>query len=164
MNKNKVFVSKRMTITFSIILIVLFICAAIILYELIYYILNFDAILLILFCIPFIIFSTLFILCLILLNKVCCLIYYNKEVNKLYRKGLFFGFKSEIQISDIKEVETITIYRECDYIVIKDTTKNTYNSMSKNSYFKIEDNEDNMKFIRQFWFGPIVEKKPIWHD
>ena len=164
MNKNEVNSSKNVKITAFIALILFSIFAVIFLYELIVNTIKHGIVPFIVFGIILIIISVFIILSLILLNRGSCIITYDKKANKLYRRGFISGFKSEILISDIKEVEIISINRSHEFIVIKDTSKNTYNDMLNNSYFKVENTEDNMKFIRQFWFGPITENIPFKQD
>lgn len=108
--------------------------------------------------IPFAFFGFFVYISLFLINRGGYKIYYNKEEQALYRKGYFFGFKTKVKVENIKEVWLIDFVREGEFIVLVDTEHKSIDRIRKNSYIAMENTEDNVKFIRQFYDGPINKK------
>ena len=100
-------------------------------------------------------FSCFIFLFLLMLNRFGCKIIYNEEEQIIIRKGFICGYKYQLKIDDIKEVIIATFPKETTYYVIIDPYNTKYDGGSKKSFIRIEKNENNLKFIRQFWDKPI---------
>ena len=100
-------------------------------------------------------FSFFIFLFLLMLNRFGCKIIYNEEEQIIIRKGFICGYKYQLKIDDIKEVIIATFPKETTYYVIVDLCNTKYDGGSKKSFIRIEKNENNLKFIQQFWDKPI---------
>ena len=100
-------------------------------------------------------FSCFIFLFLFMLNRFGCKIIYNEEEQIIIRKGFICGYKYQLKIDDIKEVIIATFPKETTYYVIVDLYNIKYDGGSKKSFIRIEKNENNLKFIKQFWDKPI---------
>ena len=100
-------------------------------------------------------FSCFIFLFLLMLNRFGCKIIYNEEEQIIIRKGFICGYKYQLKIEDIKEVIIATFPKETTYYVIVDLYNTKYDGGSKKSFIRIEKNENNLKFIKQFWDKPI---------
>ena len=89
------------------------------------------------------------------LNRFGCKIIYNEKEQIIIRKGFICGYKYQLKIDDIKEVIIATFPKETTYYVIVDLYNTKYDGGSKKSFIRIEKNENNLKFIKQFWDKPI---------
>ena len=103
-------------------------------------------------------YSCFIFLFLLMLNRFGCKIIYNEEEQIIIRKGFIFGYKYQLKIDDIKEVIIATFPKETTYYVIVDLYNTKYDGGSKKSFIRIEKNENNLKFIKQFWHKPIKNK------
>ena len=103
----------------------------------------------------FICFLSLFFL---FLNRFGYKITYNEDERTIQRKGFICGYKYIVKIEDIKNIVTATFPKETTYYVIIDSHNTKYDGGSKKSFIRIEKNEDNLKFIKQFWDKPIENK------
>ena len=103
-------------------------------------------------------FSCFIFLFLLMLNRFGCKIIYNEEEQIIIRKGFICGYKYQLKIDDIKEVIIATFPKETTYYVIIDPYNTKYDGGSKKSFIRIEKNENNLKFIKQFWDKPIKNK------
>ena len=100
-------------------------------------------------------FSCFIFLFLLMLNRFGCKIIYNEEEQIIIRKGFICGYKYQLKIDDIKEIIIATFPKETTYYVIVDFYNTKYDCGSKKSFIRIEKNESNLKFIKQFWDKPI---------
>ena len=100
-------------------------------------------------------FSCFIFLFLLMLNRFGCKIIYNEEEQIIIRKGFICGYKYQLKIDDIKEVIIATFPKETTYYVIIDPYNTKYDGGSEKSFIRIEKNENNLKFIKQFWDKPI---------
>lgn len=100
-------------------------------------------------------FSCFIFLFLLMLNRFGCKIIYNEEEQIIIRKGFICGYKYHLKIDDIKEIIIATFPKETTYYVIVDLYNTKYDGGSKKSFIRIEKNENNLKFIKQFWDKPI---------
>lgn len=100
-------------------------------------------------------FSCFIYLFLLMLNRFGCKIIYNEEEQIIIRKGFICGYKYQLKIDDIKEIIIATFPKETTYYVIVDFYNTKYDGGSKKSFIRIEKNESNLKFIKQFWDKPI---------
>ena len=100
-------------------------------------------------------FSCFIFLFLLMLNRFGCKIIYNEEEQIIIRKGFICGYKYQLKIDDIKEIIIATFPKETTYYVIVDLYNTKYDGGSKKSFIRIEKNESNLKFIKQFWDKPI---------
>ena len=89
------------------------------------------------------------------LNRFGYKITYNEDERTIQRKGFICGYKYIVKIEDIKNIVTATFPKETTYYVIIDSHNTKYDGGSKKSFIRIEKNEDNLKFIKQFWDKPI---------
>ena len=89
------------------------------------------------------------------LNRFGCKIIYNEEEQIIIRKGFICGYKYQLKIDDIKEIIIATFPKETTYYVIVDLYNTKYDGGSKKSFIRIEKNENNLRFIKQFWNKPI---------
>ena len=148
--------SNRVIIYFSIFGIGFFSIAAIIcVFLLINSILNNQTNMIIVSSVLLVGFSCFIFLFLLMLNRFGCKIIYNEEEQIIIRKGFICGYKYQLKIDDIKEVIIATFPKETTYYVIVDLYNTKYDGGSKKSFIRIEKNENNLKFIKQFWDKPI---------
>ena len=113
-----------------------------------------------------IIYNSYFLRAVFYFNRDCCRVYFDKNSEKLCRRGLFFGFKSEVSLLDVKKVVSITIKdrspKDDDpynskYIVFIDEENNTFNEFKNKAYIRIADNEKNRDLLREFCNREVVE-------
>lgn len=100
-------------------------------------------------------FSCFIFLFLLMLNRFGCKIIYNEEEQIIIRKGFICGYKYQLKIEDIQDIVIATFPKETIYYVIIDPYNTKYDGGSKKSFIRIEKNENNLKFIKQFWDKPI---------
>ena len=100
-------------------------------------------------------FSCFIFLFLLMLNRFGCKIIYNEEEQIIIRKGFICGYKYQLKIDDIQDIVIATFPKETTYYVIVDLYNTKYDGGSKKSFIRIEKNENNLKFIKQFWDKPI---------
>ena len=86
-------------------------------------------------------------------NKSCNVVYFHDGV--LDRRGYLFGFKKTISISAIKEIKKVTLMRDGTYFVLVDGVSNYEDRLRRNSAIFIPCNDEGVKFIRQFFSGPL---------
>lgn len=94
-------------------------------------------------------------LSLLVLNRCGCKVIYDEKRKKIIRKGFIFGYKYELKIEDIQGITIISLPRDAVYYVFIDTINTKYDGGYKKSFIRIEKNEKNLKFIKQFWDKPI---------
>ena len=109
-----------------------------------------------------IVFSVLFVgficfisLFLFMLNRFGCKIIYNEEKQIIIRKGFICGYIYCLKIEDIKEIIIASFPKETTYYIFIDSYNTKYDGGSKKSFIRIEKNEKNLEFIKQFWNKPI---------
>ena len=88
-------------------------------------------------------------------NRFGYLVIYDSVNNTLSRRGLLCGYKLTINIDDIQDIIIETFSKETTYYVFIDSRSIKYDGGSKKSFLRIEKNEENLKFIAQFWDKPI---------
>ena len=88
-------------------------------------------------------------------NRSCCVVFYDSETNTIYRKGLFCGYKYSVSIENIKEIIIVSQVKEGVFYIFVDSCNTRYDALYKKSFIRIEKNEKNEKFIKQFWNKPI---------
>ena len=91
------------------------------------------------------------------LNRFGYKIIYNADEGTIMRKGFICGYKYTVKIEEIQDIVIATInsrFREKYYVII-DPYNTKYAGGLKKSFIRIEKNENNLKFIRQFWDKPI---------
>lgn len=98
------------------------------------------------------------ILILFYANRFGYIVVYDSKNNILRRKGLICGYKSQVKIDDIKDIIIATFPKETTYYIFIDSNNIKYDGGSKNSFIRIEKNDKNLNFIRQFWNKPIKNK------
>ena len=86
-------------------------------------------------------------------NRSCNFVYLHDGV--LDRRGYLFGFKKTISISAIKEIKKVTLMRDGTYFVLVDGVSNYEDRSRRNSAIFIPCNDEGVKFIRQFFSGPL---------
>lgn len=90
-------------------------------------------------------------------NRWGCIVKYDPKNNTLIRKGLICGYKYQVKIEDIQYIGVATFPKETTYYVFVDSHNTKYEGLSKKSFIRIEKNEINLEFIKQFWDKPIKE-------
>lgn len=88
-------------------------------------------------------------------NRFGYLVIYDSVNNTLSRRGLLCGYKLTINIDDVQDIIIGTFSKETTYYVFIDSRSIKYDGGSKKSFLRIEKNEENLKFISQFWDKPI---------
>lgn len=88
-------------------------------------------------------------------NRFGYLVIYDSVNNTLSRRGLLCGYKLTINIDDVQDIIIETFSKETTYYVFIDSRSIKYDGGSKKSFLRIEKNEENLKFIAQFWDKPI---------
>lgn len=148
--------SNRIIIYFSIFGILFFsIIAIVCVFSLINSIINNQINMIIVYSVLFVEFSCFISLLLLMLNRFGCKIIYNEEEKMIIRKGFICGYKYQLKIEDIKEIIIASFPKETTYYVLIDYTNTKYDGGSKKSFIRIEKNEKNQSFIKQFWDKPI---------
>ncbi len=148
--------SNRVIIYFSIFGIVFFSIAAIIcVFLLINSILNNQTNMIIVSSVLLVEFICFVSLLGLMLNRFGYKIIYNEEEKMIIRKGFICGYKYQLKIEDIKEIIIASFPKETTYYVLIDYTNTKYDGGSKKSFIRIEKNEKNQSFIKQFWDKPI---------
>ena len=148
--------SNRVIIHFSIFGIVFFSIAAIIsVFLFIDSITNVQTNVIIVYLILVIEFTFFVSLFFFILNRFGCKILYNANEGVIKRKGFICGYEYQLKIEDIMEIIITSVHWETTYYVFIDSINTKYNSGSKKSFIRIEKNENNLKFIKQFWDKPI---------
>ena len=100
-------------------------------------------------------FSCFISLYLFMLNRFGCKIIYNEEKQIIIRKGFICGYKYCLKIEDIKEIIIASFPKETTYYIFIDSYNTKCDGGFKKSFIRIEKNEKNLKFIKQFWNKPI---------
>ena len=95
------------------------------------------------------------ILSLFALNRLGCKVIYDPNNNIVYRKGFICGYQHKIKVDDILKIVIATFPKETTYYILVEPYNNNLDGISKKSFIKIEKNEDNYKFIMQFWDKPF---------
>lgn len=98
-------------------------------------------------------------LCVFELNREGYRIEYDADSKTVSRKGFICGYKFEIKSCDIKEILLVSFPRETTFYVLVDPINTKFDGGSKKSFIRIEKNEKNHNFIKQFWDKPIKEIK-----
>ena len=148
--------SNRVIIYFSIFGIVFFSIAAIIcVFLLINSILNNQTNMIIVSSVLLVGFICFVYLYGLMLNRFGYKIIYNAEERTIMREGFFCGYKYILKIEDIQDIVIAFFPRETTYYVIIDSYNTKKDGGSKKSFIRIEQNEKNLKFIKQFWDKPI---------
>ena len=148
--------SNRVIIYFSIFGIVFYSIPVIIcVFLLINSILNNQANLIIVYSV-FLVFLICFLFFIaFMLNRFGYKIIYNAEERTIMREGFFRGYKYILKIEDIQDIVIAFFPRETTYYVIIDSYNTKKDGGSKKSFIRIEQNENNLEFIKQFWDKPI---------
>lgn len=102
-----------------------------------------------------VVFLPFLLLSIFMLNRLGCKITYDKTNKLLIRSGFLCGYSYQINIADIKDIITATFPKETTYFVLIDSIGTKYNGGYKKSFIRIEKNEKNHQFIKQFWDKPI---------
>lgn len=148
--------SYRFIIYFSILEIVFFSIVAIIcVFLLINSILNSQKNMIIVYSVALFEFTCFASLGVLVLNRFGYKIIYNADEKTIMRKGFICGYKYILKIEDIQDIVIATFQNETTYYVIIDPYNTKYDGGSKKSFIRIEKNENNLKFIKQFWDKPI---------
>lgn len=148
--------SNRVIIYFSIFGIVFFSIAAIMcVFLLINNILNNQTNMIIVYSVLLVEFICFISLSLLTLNRFGCKIIYNEEEQIIIRRGFICGYMYQLKIEDIKEIIIASFPKETTYYIFIDSINTKYDGGSKKSFIRIEKNENNLKFIKQFWDKPI---------
>lgn len=95
--------------------------------------------------------SSSFILFIFYLNRLGCIIEYDKEKEVLYRRGYLFGYKSILKVAEIIKIEKATLEREGEYYIIIDKIHMKYESGSKKSFYRVPYGQEGKEFIKQFF-------------
>ena len=91
----------------------------------------------------------------LMLNRFGYKIIYNADERTIVRKGFICGYKYIVKIEEIQDIVIASFPKETTYYVIIDPYNTKYDGGSKKSFIRIEKNENNLKFIKQFWDKPI---------
>ena len=105
----------------------------------------------VLFAICDLLLSSMFIIFIIFLNKLGCIIIYDKDNNLLIRKGCLFGYKSILSVDEILKIEKATFEKEGEYYIFFDKIHTKYEAGSKKSFFRIPYTKEGEAFIEQFY-------------
>ena len=88
--------------------------------------------------------SLLFILSVVMLNRLSCIVWYDGTA--IGRKGLLFGFKHQIYVHEIKEIIVTSVPKQGRYVVVIDDFCNSDEGLSKKSYIRFEYTDKNKDF------------------
>ena len=151
--KNKVY-SSKFAASFSLISIIVFTITEIAnLYFLISNLISGEDVLFEI--IMFVGFLPFLLLYLFMGNRFGYIVTYDAEKNTIYRKGLIFGYKYQIKVDDIQDIVIATFPKETTYYILIDPYNKKYEGGYKESFIRIEKNDENLKFIMSFWNKPI---------
>ena len=152
--------SNRVSIYLSIFGIVIFSIAAIMcVCLLVNYIPNNQTNIIIASSVMLVVFICFIFPYLVMLNRYGCKIIYNEEEQIIIRKGFVCGYEYRLKVEDIKDIIIATIPWDATYYIMIDSVNTKYVSGSKESFLRIEKNDKNKIFIKQFWNKPIKEYK-----
>ena len=95
----------------------------------------------------------------VVLNRHGCKVIYNPIENTITRKGFVCGYKYQLKIEDIREIIISSFPKENTCYVLVDSVNTRYEGGYKNSFIRLEKNDKNAEFIKQFWDKPILTKE-----
>ncbi len=98
-------------------------------------------------------------LCVIALNRLCYKVTYDSNKKCINRNGFICGYKYQVNVEDIKEIIIVPFQNERSFFVFIDKFNTKYDGGYRKSFIRIEKNESNYEFIKQFWDKPIKEYK-----
>lgn len=98
-------------------------------------------------------FFTIFFFSCVVVNRFCCVIYFDKE--RVYRRGFFVGFRTFIEINSILYIKKVRFYRDGFYYCLVDNKHYHTSRGRKNSSIFIPYSEKGYNFIKQFYNGNI---------
>ena len=87
---------------------------------------------------------SILVLFVIALNRLSCIIWYDDK--SIGRKGLLFGFRHQIDMSEIQDVIIVTVPKQGRYVVIIDDYCNNVEGLSKRSYIRFEYTKKSKEF------------------
>lgn len=105
----------------------------------------------ILFLISQLVIDLIFVFSILFMNRLGCVIIYDKINNVLIRKGYIFGYKDILKVEEIIRVEKATLSRDGEYYILIDNKHFKYDGGSQNSFFRIPYDQDGKTFIKQFF-------------
>ena len=98
------------------------------------------------------------------LNRAGCKILYDPDKKMLYRKGLWWGYKYELKVEDIKEIIVVFLPQDGTYYLLLDPYNSKYESYYTKSCIRLRDTKENLEFIKQFWDKPINTSEYIGNN
>ena len=88
---------------------------------------------------------------LFVINRFSCIVWIDFKNKVIGRKGLFGGFRYQLNVDQIKDVFVVSCPKQGDYIIIADACNQSVEGFSKKSFIRISDKWENREFIKQIW-------------
>ncbi len=96
--------------------------------------------------------SVMLALVLLLTNRTTTIVTYDPKTKMVTRRGLFWGFRSELQIADLVRVEVQTIPKEREYILLIDRREeHSLDSMSAKMPIRVPNTPKGRAFVSNFY-------------
>lgn len=94
----------------------------------------------------------------LLLNRGACVVWIDREKQQIGRRGLLWGFRIQVDLADIQKVILRREIKAGDYFYVVDKEKRHFDACRKNSYIRLQANEENLRFLRHIWLDPIEDE------
>ena len=96
--------------------------------------------------------SIVFVIMLILTNRIVTIVTYDPDKETVTRRGLFWGFHRELPVVDIIRTEIRMIPKEQEYILLLDKEENQYfDSLSSDMPIRVPNNVKGRDFVAKFY-------------
>lgn len=102
-------------------------------------------------------FFILDLLSILVLNRYAYIVTYECDLGIICRKGFICGYMYQVKVEDIRDIIILSVPKETTFYVFLDSNNTRLEGGYKNSFIKLEKNERNYNFIKQFWNKPIKE-------
>lgn len=91
----------------------------------------------------------------LMFNRMCPILIFDKNKKTISRRGFFFGFKYSIRVDEILFVSKAVLQIDGTYYVLVDGKHNGFYSYSKMAPIRIPFSEKGMRFIKLFYDGQL---------
>ena len=106
----------------------------------------------------FVMFVGMLVLCVLSLNRGACIVWIDPQQKIIGRRGLFGGYRLQVSVNDVQTVVVRYEVKDGKYFYVVDRQKRSFDCRKKNSYIYLAENEENLRFLRQVWFGLVEDQ------
>ena len=106
----------------------------------------------------FVMFVGMLVLCVLSLNRGACIVWIDPQRRIIGRRGLFGGYRLQVSVDDVQTVVVRYELKDGKYFYVVDRQKRSFDCRKKNSYIYLAENEENLRFLRQVWFGLVEDQ------